>query len=323
MSAWATSAAKPPHVSTGGAAHPNQTSVGLNGVVNPRGVETTCYFQYGATTAYGAQTAPIAAGTGTVGVKVSQPLTGLQPGTTYHYRLVATSASGTSEGRDHTFTTTQTPLRFVIAKTSTVQVFGRRLTLTGTLSGTDGANHQLTAQTSPFPFFAGFQDIATSTASDAEGSFSFTLPSFTQTTEVRVRTLDPLPIFSKTLTVHVAALVTLRAHSTATRGLVRLSGTVAPAESSATVLFQRVQQGRGPLTVATTTTKPIGTSSSRFSSVVNIRRSGSYRALVKVSNGRQVSGYSTTVTLRGAPRKAAHRHGRHSSSVARRADRPA
>lgn len=307
--ASAVSAAKPPHVSTGGAARANQTSVELNGSVNPRGAETTCYFQYGTTTAYGLQTATIAAGNGTANVKVSQPLTGLQMGTTYHYRLVAISASGTSEGRDHTFTTKQTPLRFVITRAATVQVFGRQLTLSGTLSGSGGADHGVALQTNPFPFFASFDDAGTPTNTDAEGAFLLALPSFTQTTEVRLRTVDPLPVYSKVLTVHVAPLVTLRANSTDTRGVARLTGTVFPAENGAAVLFQRIRPGHAALTIATTTAKPAGTHGSRYAAVVSIRRSGTYRAVVRVSNGKQVSGYSTTtVKLQGTPRKAAVHH---------------
>jgi hypothetical protein len=36
---------------------------------------------------------------------VSQPVSGLQPATTYHFRLVALSAKGTATGHDATFTT--------------------------------------------------------------------------------------------------------------------------------------------------------------------------------------------------------------------------
>ncbi|HXA53651.1 MAG TPA: hypothetical protein VNV37_02135 [Solirubrobacteraceae bacterium] len=292
---------KPPHASTGAAPQPNQTTVALYGTVNPHGVETTCYFQYGTSTAYGSQTPPIAAGSGTANVKVSQPLTGLTQGTTYHYRLLATNANGTSEGADHTFTTKQTPLRFVLTRTSTVQAFGGRLTLTGTLAGGGGAGQQVLAQTSSFPYFGGFADVGAAVATNPEGGFSYELPSFTQTTQVRVRTLSPLPVYSSVLTVRVAASVTLRARATSTPGTVRLSGSVAPAENGATVLFQRVRRGYPPLTVASTTARAAGRHGSRFTATVNIRRSGAYRALVKVTNGRQVSGASRTLQLRGAP----------------------
>src|SRR5947199_5673596 len=54
-----------PKVSTGGATHILLTSALLTGSVNPGGVETSYYFRYGATPAYGLQTAPASAGPGT------------------------------------------------------------------------------------------------------------------------------------------------------------------------------------------------------------------------------------------------------------------
>jgi hypothetical protein len=42
---------------------------------------------------------------------VSESLAGLEPGTTYHYRIAATNSLGTSYGEDQTFTTTTTSSR--------------------------------------------------------------------------------------------------------------------------------------------------------------------------------------------------------------------
>src|SRR5262249_39072236 len=39
-------------------------------------------------------------------VPVTQPLGGLEPNTTYHFRFVATNGTGTTDGPDATFTTT-------------------------------------------------------------------------------------------------------------------------------------------------------------------------------------------------------------------------
>jgi hypothetical protein len=83
----------------------------LNGSVNPDGQNTTYRFDYGTTTAYGF-TAPVPtgyAGAGTSVVTESVGLTGLRPGTKYHYRIVATNTTGTAYGGDRTFTTTRLP----------------------------------------------------------------------------------------------------------------------------------------------------------------------------------------------------------------------
>ena len=85
------------------------TTAELNGEAVPRGVATAIHFEYGATAAYGSSTAPQAIGDGDDPVAASASLTGLQPSTTYHYRLVATSVIGTVTGADQTITTSPPP----------------------------------------------------------------------------------------------------------------------------------------------------------------------------------------------------------------------
>jgi streptogramin lyase len=81
----------------------------LNGEAVPRGAATTIRFEYGTTTDYGSSTPPQTVGDGDDPVAASASLTGLQPSTTYHYRLVATSVIGTVTGADQTITTSPTP----------------------------------------------------------------------------------------------------------------------------------------------------------------------------------------------------------------------
>ncbi len=296
-----TTAPKPPLAATGGAHHVGDTSAALNGTVNPHGVETTCYFQYGPTVAYGAQTPTAAVGTGTAGVKVSQSVTGLQLGTLYHYRLVAVSPTGTFPGKDRTFTTKKIALKFVFANAPKQAVFGSPFVLAGTLTGTGGAGHQVILQTSAFPYLTGYTDIGVPLSTDAGGGFSFNVASLSQVTRLRVRTLDALPVYSQVDTVRVAVLVTLRAHPTVTRGIVRLDGTVKPAQVGATVVFQWLKPNHHPVKVGNTTTRRGSPDFSRFSAVVSIRHGGLYHALVKVANGRQISGSSNAVILHGRP----------------------
>jgi hypothetical protein len=79
----------------------------LQGAVNPNNLDTTYSFEYGTTTAYGGTvpTTPKSAGAGTAAVDVSAAVSSLQPATTYHFRLVATNAEGSSFGADQTFAT--------------------------------------------------------------------------------------------------------------------------------------------------------------------------------------------------------------------------
>jgi tripartite motif-containing protein 71 len=79
----------------------------LSGSVNPQGVSTTYQFEYGKTTSYGKTipAGPKSVGSGFESVSVSEKLTGLEAHTTYHFRLKATNADGTTKTEDRTFTT--------------------------------------------------------------------------------------------------------------------------------------------------------------------------------------------------------------------------
>jgi hypothetical protein len=83
----------------------SQTSAQVAGGIYTNQQATTVTWQYGTTTNYGLQTATQSLPAGLQPSGVSATLSGLAPDTTYHYRLVATNASGTSYGYDMTFTT--------------------------------------------------------------------------------------------------------------------------------------------------------------------------------------------------------------------------
>ena len=94
----------PPVVVTNLASDIASFSATLNGSVDPHGLTTTVYFQYGTTTSYGLTTA-IQSKTGNTYQNVSANIGGLTASTTYHFRIVATNSSGTRYGSDRTFTT--------------------------------------------------------------------------------------------------------------------------------------------------------------------------------------------------------------------------
>jgi hypothetical protein len=94
-----------PSATTGSATNVTWHSATLSGTVNPYGLSTTYYFQWGPTTSFGNTTPTQSAGSGTSDLAVSANLTGLAPNTTYHYRLVAVNSAGTNYGVDTTFKT--------------------------------------------------------------------------------------------------------------------------------------------------------------------------------------------------------------------------
>lgn len=79
-------------------------SARLNGTVDPHGLSTTVHFQYGRTVSYGSRTSNQIK-TGNNYQNVMATISGLTTHTTYHFRIVATNASGTRYGSDRTFTT--------------------------------------------------------------------------------------------------------------------------------------------------------------------------------------------------------------------------
>jgi len=97
----------PPVAVTEGASATTTSSATLTATVNPEGAEVTkCTFEYGAGPELG-QSAPCSAlpGDGTTPVGVSAPIAGLSAGTSYYYRVLATTVSGTVQGETKSFET--------------------------------------------------------------------------------------------------------------------------------------------------------------------------------------------------------------------------
>jgi len=133
LAAPAALAAAEPVVATGNATSIKPTSATVNGTVNPEGQSTTYYFEYGTTTSYGSRTSMAGAGSGTAAMKVSTSIEPLSPNTTYHYRVVATNASGTTLGADVSFKTPKPPVPVAVVRHAT-SVTQTSATLNGTVN---------------------------------------------------------------------------------------------------------------------------------------------------------------------------------------------
>ena len=300
-----------PLAATGGVNHVRGTSAMLNGTVQPHGLATTYFFQYGPTVAYASQSAPESLPAGYTVVPVAQTVIGLRLGE--HYRIVAKNADGTAFGKDRTYGAKSSKLKFVITSSSGTPPtpYHGTYVLTGSLVGPGNAAHRIILQASPYPYLEPFTDIGTPVTTGAAGAFTLRVPRITVNTQYRVATLDPRPTLSTVVTAHVSPRVTLKVHVGAGGRLVRLYGTVTPAEVGVRVVFQ-VQKAIRPthsereLAFATqfsTRTKRGTHSVSRFSFITSVRRRGYYRALVEIIRGPLVSGASNVVHLNASPRK--------------------
>jgi hypothetical protein len=274
------------------------TSATLKGSVNPHGSETTYIFQYGESAAYQFQTTATPVGAVTEEVKVSQAITGLLSYTTYHFRVVATNAFGTSYGQDATFTTKKIPLSFKISVTPDPVVFGSPVTVRGLLSGSEAAREAVLLQASPFPFLGGFKSTAGPLSTDAGGNFAFTVADLAQNTEFRVITDSSPEAKSQPALERVAPRVSLQVSSTDRPHVVRLYGTVEPAEPGASIAFQLLRPGTESIIVSGTKAKRVAAGKSHFSRVLHISHGGLYRVLVSIHNGKLVSGRSRIVRIK-------------------------
>jgi hypothetical protein len=294
----ADAASPSPTAYTGVAAETTTSSTTLKGSINPGGQQTSYYFQYGASVAYGAQTPATVAGSGSQTIHVTAPLVGLLPGVTYHFRLVALGPSGAVDGLDRTVTTMRVPLVFSLGAHPAREVFGSGLAVTGSLAGTGSANRAVALQANPFPYLAGFKMLGNPTITGSDGSFSFQIRALLQTTQLRVVTLDKPLAQSRALVERVAVRVSAHLRPTGRHGFVRMYGTVTPAEAGAVVRFQLLRAGRPPLTVASTTVTRGSARHSRFTRVIHVRHRCLLRAFVQVASGAQVSNGSRPILVR-------------------------
>jgi len=95
-------------------------SATLNGSVNPNYLSTELTFEYGTATSYGSTVTAIQSPvTGNSSTNISADITGLTPGTIYHYRVKAVNSLGTTYSGDITFTTLgQVPTVTTLAATN-------------------------------------------------------------------------------------------------------------------------------------------------------------------------------------------------------------
>ena len=79
-------------------------SVTLGAQVNDLGISSSYYYEYGPNTSYGSTTPTMSLGAVNGDVGAPAQVSGLQPGTKYHFRVVVVNEQGTTHGADVTFT---------------------------------------------------------------------------------------------------------------------------------------------------------------------------------------------------------------------------
>src|SRR5262249_48355225 len=81
------------------------TSAVLNGLFNPDGAATVAWFQYGLTTNYSNTSSSFSLPATNAAFSTNFAISGLSPGTLYHFQAFASNSLGSVKGADVTFTT--------------------------------------------------------------------------------------------------------------------------------------------------------------------------------------------------------------------------
>ncbi|MFL6113099.1 MAG: LamG-like jellyroll fold domain-containing protein, partial [Catenulispora sp.] len=167
----------PPSVTTAVAQPVSFSGATLNGSVNPNGQATSVYFQYGLDSGYGTSTPSQDAGSGGDQQPMSAAVTGLMPRTMYHYRMVATSAAGTTYGPDQAFTTAPAPDTTAPAASASSPAYAAGVVWRVAYSATDNAGGDGVAAVDLYaqgPNDAGYSKVASDSSGSGAGSFTYT-----------------------------------------------------------------------------------------------------------------------------------------------------
>ena len=127
----------PPAVVTGDATQVSSSSAYLGGTVNPHGLATTAYLEYGPTQSYGSKTSSVTVPTGSSDQPVVQTVSGLAANSTYYFRVVASNGDGVSYGESKSFKTTAAKPSLFSTAVSSVTNTGAHVTGYATPNGSD------------------------------------------------------------------------------------------------------------------------------------------------------------------------------------------
>ena len=300
LAAPAGAAAARPTAVTGAVEHITQQTGTFTGKVDGNGRSTTYLFQYGPTTDYGGQTTPTPTSSPNKAVRVVADVSGLQPYTRYHYRVIAFNRDGRVAGKDRTFRTQAVPLGLSLSAGPNPTLVGAPTTLVGTLAGTGNGGRRIRLQANAFPYLSGFNPVGNEVVTDAQGNFTVPVLTVPVTTQFQAYVAAEPRIASPIVTVGAAVRVTTRVKrlERLRRAVsVRFAGRIAPARDGVLVEIQRLRRDGQWRTVRRTIARHATAAYSRYARRVRVRRRGTYRVLVN-SDGQYVSNVGREVRVR-------------------------
>lgn len=283
-----------PVVATGRPKVLTETSATLTGTVNPQRLATDYFFQYGTTTAYGAQTPTASAGAGTSSLSVSAAIGPLAPGTTYHCRLVASNANGTTHGHDVSFTTGRPPAGISIAAFPATITFGDSPSISGRVLPPRAAHPSVTLQSASSA--GGPWIVLTTTTASTSGAYSVRPTAPAANTYYRAVADGVASAPALVLVRFEVSLFVSRTHPPAGT-VVRFHGRVAPGHRGVLALVQWLGPRGHWNTIRRTRLRGAGPAFSFYSVWIRIERSGRYR-VVAVPDQDHARGNSRALRIR-------------------------
>jgi DNA-binding beta-propeller fold protein YncE len=173
VGSFKTGSGSAPSATTGAASGMTTSAATLAASVNPHGQTTVFTFEYGTSTAFGQISSVVALDDAQAPEPVSVSIAGLQPNTTYYYRVVASNGAGTATGSVMAFNTGPGGVPAV-----TTGEAGDITTTTATLTGTVDPHGSQTAFTFAYGTSAAHLDAITTidSAGSTQGPQSVRLP---------------------------------------------------------------------------------------------------------------------------------------------------
>jgi phosphodiesterase/alkaline phosphatase D-like protein len=292
-----------PTAVTGAASAVASTSATLNGTVNANGDSTAVTFEYGTDTNYGTTvTADQSPVTGSTGTAVSKGIAGLTNGITYHYRVVATNAGGTTNGTDMTFTAG------VQAPTATTNAASGIGTTSATLNGTVNANNSSTTVTFEYGETTAYGRTALAVQGPVSGStgtavnvtVSDLAPNSTYHYRVKAESLGGTTYGTDmTFSTLAAPTVTTNGASSVTTSGATLNGTVNANGNSTVVTFEYGMTAAYGTTVTADQSPVTGTTATAVSKAISsltINTTYHYRVVGQNAQGTSYGADMTFIT---------------------------
>jgi hypothetical protein len=241
----------------------------------------------------------VSAGAGDSGVPISVTVGGLRPHVRYHFRAVATNASGSARSVDRSFVTLREPSAISIALTPSRVLWGGAITVIGRVIGTGISGTPVALESQAFPFQSAFGQVGPTRTVPSDGSFRFDIPFLYATTHFRVVTRSKVLVAS---TIHTASSVLKVGATARSRGArrARISGAIWPLVPSGRVSLQKRSPRGHWAVVRRAAAKRLDVNRSRYSFTVKRgKKTGRYRVVVLARDGgAHVPGRSREVRVR-------------------------